>query len=304
VEWVRGVLNRPYFAVDISGRKGLGALLSEAVLLCHSAETRGLIPRIVSSNPLYASRKGQDFLADYFDGAPGKSGALPRRLFPMRFRTLWSLYPLGITQRLPLDEAARVFGRHFQPRPLVSDAVSAVLDSVPGRRFDVSVHYRGTDKFLEAPAAGFERYADALHRHREGGGALRRVFLATDDATFDQWIRARFPDVPFSSYTLGEPLDASRGRHFSDMKPQDKALEAIVNVFLLAAAPVCIRGASYLSAMSRLANPQLQTVTLNRDRWGSTAYPESEILAEESSRMGAQAHADPLAGVAPEIAHG
>jgi hypothetical protein len=54
-------------------------------------------------------------------------------------------------------------------------------------------------------------------------------------------------------------------------------------MLLLSMAPTCIRSSSYLSAISKIMNPNLRTVTLTRDHWGSRAYPEFEILAEEAA---------------------
>lgn len=275
---LRARRNRPYFAVDIGSSKGMGAVLAEAVLICHYAETNDLIPRITSTNPLYAPASGMDFLSLYLGAADQQS--VPN-LSPMRYRTLWSFYHLKFSQNVSLAQASRIFWAYFAPKPAITDQVDAVLVDVPGRKFDLSIHYRGTDKALEAPLVRFEIYENAMYDHRARGGSLQSVFLATDDAGFDAYVRQRFPDTTFTSFNLGAPVDASRGRHFSDMSAADKAIESLVNIFLLAAAPTCIRGASYMSAMSKIVNPALRTVTLNRTHWGSTLFPEFEIVAEE-----------------------
>lgn len=276
---LRARRNRPYFAVDISSTKGMGAVISEAVLMCHYAHVNGLVPRIISTNPLYATRPGRDFLGDYLgpedvDGGPG--------LRPMRYRTLFSFMHLDFTQHVPLAEASRLFWTYFPPKRTIRDRVDAVLDRVPGRRFDLSIHYRGTDKALEAKLVAFDVYERAVLEHLAAGGCLQTVFLATDDGKFESFIRRRFPDTTFETFNLGSAVDASRGRHFSDLSPSDKATESLVNMFLLAAAPKCIRGASYMSGVSKIINPELATVTLTRTHWGSSEFPEHEILAAEN----------------------
>jgi hypothetical protein len=70
--------NRPYFAVDISSAKGMGALISEALLMCKYAEMNGLIPHIVSTNPLYAGNSGKDFLRLYLGQPDHRSDAYLR----------------------------------------------------------------------------------------------------------------------------------------------------------------------------------------------------------------------------------
>ena len=277
---IRKQHNHPYFAVNIASAKGMGAVLTEALLMCHYAEKNGLIPRITSTNRLYAPRAGEDFINLYL--GPMGQDHVPR-LRPMRFTTLWSFYHLKFAQHMPLAEANYLFWTYFPPKPIITDRVDAVLADVPNRKFDLSIHYRGTDKALEAPLVSYGVYEQAVLDFRSGGGNLNFVFLATDDRGFETFIRQRFPSTIFTTYNLGATMDTSRGRHFSAMSPEDKGIEALVNMFLLAAAPTCIRGVSYMSAISKILNINLRTVSLNRTHWGSSSFPEYEILAEEHS---------------------
>ncbi len=275
---LRAHYNRPFFAVDISSSKGMGAVLTEALLMCQYAEENELIPKIISTNPLYASNVGCDFISLYLGLA--EQSELPSLCY-MRFRTLWSFYHLKFTDHLSITLANRLFWTYFAPRPVILDKVDNVLMNIPDHKFSLSIHYRGTDKALEAPLVHFELYEKAVHNHQLGGGSIQSIFLATDDENFETFVRQRFPHTQFTTYNLGTSVDTSRGRHFSNMSPEDKAIESLVNMFLLAAAPTCIRGASYMSAISKILNPELQTITLNRTHWGSSGFPELEILAEE-----------------------
>ena len=270
--------NRPYFSVNIGSSKGMGAVLSEALLMCHYAELNGLTPRIISTNPLYTTKTAEDFLSRYLGTETEKN---PPDLRPMQFHTLWSFYHLNFLEHMPLALANRLFWTYFPPKPIIADKVDAVLAGIPNHKFDLSIHYRGTDKVLEAPLIDFEVYEKAILAYQAGGGSLHSVFLATDDTDFETFVRNRFSATRFTTYNLGTSIHTTRGRHFSDMSPEDKAVESLVNIFLLAAAPTCIRGASYMSAISKILNPALRTVSLNRTHWGSSGFPELEILAEE-----------------------
>lgn len=174
-----------------------------------------------------------------------------------------------------------MFWKYLPPKSAITDSVNAILDVIPGRQFQLSIHYRGTDKMLEAPLVKFQSYENAIQERVSNGSSLSQVFLATDDVEFELFIKARFPEINFSTFNLGTPSDASRGRHFSDMTPPDKAIESLVNMFLLAAAPICIRSTSYMSGVSKIINPRLRTITLNQTHWGSGHFPENEILAAE-----------------------
>ncbi|OAI02390.1 hypothetical protein A1353_16500 [Methylomonas methanica] len=277
---VRARYNKPYFAVDISSPKGLGAVISEAVLICNYAEKNKLMPYVISTNPLYTSESGKDFIELYLGAVTRDENRL--RLKPLRFRTVWSLYHLNFDKHMPISIASKLFWKYFAPKPIITDLVNRILDNVPGRMFDLSIHYRGTDKALEAPLVQFDAYERAILNFQAKGGRLRYVFLATDNKDFESFIRAKFPELNFITYNLGSSkMDMSRGRHFSEMSPHDKAIESIINMFLLAASPICIRGASYMSAIAKLINPDMKTVTLNRTHWNSNGFPEQEILEEE-----------------------
>jgi hypothetical protein len=107
------------------------------------------------------------------------------------------------------------------------------------------------------------------------------VFLATDDAGFARTIRQRWPRIVFTSYDLGEVAEG-KARHFSDLGVDDKAKEALVNMFLLARAPVCVRTMSYMSSFVRLINPDIRTVTVNKRIGADTPFPERQILELEA----------------------
>ena len=274
---LRGRRNRPYFAVDIQGVMGMGAVLAHAIRLCRYAASHGLEPRITSTNPLYAFHPGMDCLAPYLGPELRNEVVGP----PMRFRHSESLFHLRLPRHLPLREASSLFWATFPPKAVLMAEVDAVLARVPDNRFDLSMHYRATDKALEAKPASFAGVEAAVEDHLAAGGRLEHVFLATDDSRFEARARDRWPTTVFSTYNRGGPVAGGMPRHFSDMPPADKALEALVNMFLLTAAPRCVRTSSYLSALSKVIDPSLRTVTLNRTLGSSQLFPEHEILSEE-----------------------
>lgn len=278
-QYARARRNYPYFAVDIESRMGMGAVLAHAIVLIRYAEMHRLVPRVTSTNPLFA-RGGRDFLREYL--GPNAGAAETDWVRPLRFRNLESVFHLGVQHHVSIADANRIFWTYLHPKPVLADRVEGVLRDLAIAQFDLSIHYRGTDKVLEGALVGHESFERAISRHVDGGGAFDVVFLATDDARFDEFVRSRWPDTSFISFNCGHPSDPSVARHFSDMPPQDKAIEALVNILLLARAPKCIRTTSYMSAMSKIANQELVTETLNRTYLDSRLFPEHEVIAEET----------------------
>jgi hypothetical protein len=78
-------------------------------------------------------------------------------------------------------------------------------------------------------------------------------------------------------------------RHFSSMAARNRAVESLVNIFLLARSPVIVRSSSYMSAISVLANPSMKTITLDKNLTGRQIFPEYEIIAAEQA-AGAPPH--------------
>lgn len=261
-------------AVDVDGRRGMGAVIANVLLLHALAEDEGLAPAIVSTNPLYTRRGAGDFLREYFE-RPAAPGGVP----PVRGNaTSWVEREVA-PRHIPFERAAALFARHFAPGAAVREAVAATLGARDG--FDLSVHFRGTDKVFESGRLDAPAMLEALDEAIGAGG--REVFLATDESAFEAAVRKRFPRCRFTTYNLGE-VSVGVPRHFSPLDPATKALEAIGNIFLLAAAPLCLRTSSYLSAISALANPAMATRTINRTLDGSSLFPEREVIAREEAR--------------------
>ena len=263
-------------AIDLAGEMGLGATLSQA-LLCHAfAETQGLAPAIVSSNPLYADAPGEDFLASYFDRppAPARAAMLYGPSLDWAFRRV-------LPRSVELGEAARLFARHFPLREDIARAVEEVMD---GRAaFQASIHYRGTDKALESGHIHHDTIFAETDRLMAGLGPQPDIFLATDDQAFEQALRRRYDRARFTTFNLGT-TKPGEPRHFSALPARDKAREALLNILLIARAPLCVRTSSYLSAVSRIVNPAMRTRTVNLTLKGSRLFPECEVLAAEQGR--------------------
>lgn len=255
--------------VDIAQRMGMGAILTAALRFYAYAEDAGMRARIICTSPLYAEA-GQDMFDTYFERA--EENGIPL-LGAAAFR--WA-FRRELPVRLALDRAEALFARHFRPNARLRAAIEAAGGTEP---FALSIHVRGTDKFLESGQLELDRVIAEIERHMPPGNP--RVFLATDEAAIAALLRERFPHARFTSFDLGE-VTPGLPRHFSALGPEDKALEALVNMFLLARAPVCVRTSSYLSALSRIANPFLRTVTVNRSSGAETLFPEREILDFET----------------------
>ena len=272
IPYLREQRRAPQPVVDLTARVGMGALLCHALLLHAWFDQQGGQGRVKATSPFYSAGE-EDVFARYFVRPP--TAGLPV-LSNSAAEFLISCRRPG---HIPLAEAQRLFAEHFRPAPILAEAIAAATDCP---QFDLSIHYRGTDKFLESGRVAMEPMFSAI-RKALGGRTTARVFLATDEAEFAAALRRELPGLEFTSYDLGE-VAPGVPRVFSDQTPDEKALESLVNIFLIARAPVCVRTSSYLSAVSALANPELRTITINQTLSRDLPFPERELLEREQQQ--------------------
>jgi len=278
----RQARNGRYFAFDVCSACGMGAVLTHTVLLLQYAEQTDQVPVIAFTNPLYGSVAGTDWFPDYFLMTPNyrTGGATKACLNYLKIYHEFSAAAFGVPQRIGLAEANAVFSRYIAIKSTVHDIVGSLSAATPGAPYDLSIHYRGTDKTLEATPASFDDVAAKIESLRQDGLTVEKVFLATDVVDFDRYIRDRFPAIEFHDFNVRPLEQGPAPRHFSAIDGRDKAIEALVNIVALSRSRVCVRTCSYLSAWSKILNPAMKTCTLNRPH-KTQVFPEAEIVDAE-----------------------
>ncbi|MEG8222715.1 hypothetical protein OSJ57_19150 [Sphingomonas sp. HH69] len=267
------------FGLDIDAPIGMGAVIAHALLHYAHFSREECMLYLRATSPLY-SEGGRDVLAEFFERDPWPADLAQIPASAAEYLTFWER-----RAHLDLAQARRLYAQHFRPNARLRAAIEQAAEGVA--RYDLSIHFRGTDKFLESGKVAHEVMLERLAPELTGLSSPN-VFLATDDAGFSAAVRHAFPSARFTSYDLGEVGDGVP-RHFSQLPPSAKALEALVNIYLIARAPVCIRTSSYLSSVSALVNPDMRTVTIDKTRSKHTPFPEFELLEAEALRASAGA---------------
>ena len=262
-----------YFKIDICNKIGLGAIMSYYIRIKCYALQNNLDIEIVSSCPLYSNLHEENFLARYFNQTFSIDG---RRLISKAaaewlFQSVLHFHP-------SLEHAKEIFRREFRSSSFLNDKTTEALSKIGS--YEIAIHFRGTDKFLESGTIQYDKMFDAIDIYL-AKSSTKSIFLATDDGGFRTSVKKRFADIEFFSYDLckvceGEP------RHFSNSNPDDKALEAIVNIFLLSRAKYLIRTSSYLSGIAFIASENQITDTINWTNTSTFPFPEKTIFEIEN----------------------
>jgi hypothetical protein len=125
--------------------------------------------------------------------------------------------------------------------------------------FIIGVHYRGSDKWLEAIHVSYEETLSKI----ENEIAVQedcKIFVATDDPSFLEEIKKHFGEKVYY-------IDAQRLKdkpvHYYSKERFLNGKEALLDCLLLAKSDVLIRTNSNLSAVSAYFNPQMRVINLN-----------------------------------------
>ncbi|MDP3719153.1 MAG: nodulation protein NodZ [Acidobacteriota bacterium] len=249
----------------------------ESGLFSEFAAVIGLLDHYERWRHLYAGVRVQFGHGLYFDAAVGPNW--------------WEYYFAPIDIRDRAEARARAIDPHYhdlcanrvertmarvrgaalvQQHVTVRQDVNDIVDNFIGQHWTghhvIGVHYRGTDKSDDARRVPYEEVASVVHEAMRRAGTERcRVFLATDEQAFVDFMRTRFSAQlcyreMFRSID-GRPIDVvnSDGNH-------RKGLDAVVDCLLLSRSHTLIRTASNLSLCATLFNPRVPDMLLNPER--------------------------------------
>lgn len=166
-------------------------------------------------------------------------------------------------ERMPRWRAHELIARYIHVKPHVAGKIAGFARAHLEGHFVVGVHYRGTDKWTEAPRVPYEEVQAAV---RDAIGACRpgryRLFVASDEQAFVDAMRKAFSDRVVCWETLrsfdGSPIDFRMGDNYK------KGEDTVIDCLLLARCDRLIRTSSSLGLCSTFFNPNVQVDLLNR----------------------------------------
>ena len=290
---VRPVINRRRQArsghlmiVDIDSWVGLFAHLEWFLEIALHCEHQGLTPCFVSTSSQYVDPARGPNWFDYFfvnrqlseeDRALIESGSVPIcRMEGIRQLGL----PRDYDSLLNLEIGARLLSKYIGVKEPVRRKVSEFFRENLSDRRVLGIHYRGTDKGAEAPPIAYSAYRNEVSRFLEQNPEFDALFVSSDEQSFVDRVARDFDgSLPVVYHddlerSLGDvPVHRSKGGDH-----HRKGEEAIVNCLLLAECDALIKNASYLSAWSKLFNPELRVMLLNPPFADQLWFPERELL--------------------------
>ncbi|MFM0022052.1 O-fucosyltransferase family protein [Paraburkholderia azotifigens] len=288
-------LNRGYFAIEIRAHSGFFSVMQMVLFILMYCEEKRLTPLISARGGIYGDAEGKvDWFSEYFDTI----GAVPLPTSNVRVRTsvVRDLGGLGFRRRyeprLDLRHASALFRSHYQPAAPIRDEVDAIRKRLGIGASTLGVHFRGTDKKVEAHTIAWEAFCRLVEETLAEEPQLNSIFVSSDEQAFlDYFAKWDFP-VPVSVAPARLLATGSTPVHFSGHPGLAIGREALVASLLLASCGYLVKTPSYLSAWSKMFNLSLPVKLAVPPREGAFWFPDSQIWNEQQQRGETTAEAD------------
>lgn len=162
----------------------------------------------------------------------------------------------------------------------IKQEISAKVDEFCDEHFRgkkiLGVHFRGTDKAVEAPRVSEQAMRETVSNYLKTNNDVDALFVASDERSFQRYMRDSFPDIPIihsqSNVEAGYKVDLGSGNY-------RKGEEALIDCLLLSRCGAVVRTASFLSAWASIFNPKLPIVMVNRPYEHSLWFPDRALIA-------------------------
>jgi len=140
---------------------------------------------------------------------------------------------------------------------------TAVIRCSSPKPLVLGVHMRGTDKYIGAGKVGPDQYfplIDSYIKQHEGQGAVVRIYLATDDATYQQATAARYGE----RLAQQEGVDRASGSNAvwnttSSAGAHARGMQVVLDALLLSRCDYLLKSNSAVSEFATYFNPSLIT---------------------------------------------
>ena len=128
----------------------------------------------------------------------------------------------------------------------------------------IGIHYRGTDKCLEADIVPYKNVYERLQPIVKEHNNNYTIFVATDDSYFLAYMHAHFPGHVVAHDAIRS--DEGAGVHFVEKNfNYKKGEDAIIDCVLLSKCDLLLKMSSNLSICAIKFNPNIPVIELNKN---------------------------------------
>jgi hypothetical protein len=272
--------------VEVNSWVGLFAHLETFLEISLHCQRYNLIPCFMSTSPQYVDpQRGPNWFQYFFtnlqlsadDSEKIKHGQVPIcRIEGIRQLGL----PEDYDPQLSLRIGPQLVHKYIGIKPHILEKVDAFVSSYFTNRSVLGIHYRGTDK--RASPISYSDFRNSIANFLKHNREFDCLFVSSDEQNFIDFIKNEFKDtLPVFYHDDHERSKTKIAIHRSKSGDRyQKAEEAVLNCLLLSRCGALIKTASFLSGWSKLFNPDLPVILLNRPLERELWFPDRELLFE------------------------
>jgi len=181
-------------------------------------------------------------------------------------------------RRLSRQQVFEMIQKYIKIRePILNKVDQFVSEHFLGHHI-ISLHYRGTDKSIEAPRVAFDEVKESVETYiHENQLENYKIFVATDEQKFLDQMELAFPGrvIAYDSIRSLDGKPIHRGRWIKNSYQLGE--DALIDSLLLSRGDYLIRTSSNLSLWSTYFNPSIPVLELNK-RKGKKVSAESASI--------------------------
>lgn len=272
--------------VEVNSWVGLFAHLETFLEISLHCERYNLTPCFMSTSSQYVDpQRGPNWFEYFFtnlqlsaeDSEKIKNGQVPIcRIEGIRQLGL----PEDYDPQLNLRMAAQLIRKYIGIKSHVLEKVDTFVTTYFKNRSVLGIHYRGTDK--RSSPISYSDFRKSIDNFLLKNPAFDCLFVSSDEQSFVDFIKNEFRHTLSVFYHDDHERSKTKiAIHRS--KSGDgfrKAEEAVLNCLLLSRCGALMKTASFLSGWSKLFNPDLLVILLNRPFERELWFPDRELLFE------------------------
>ena len=154
--------------------------------------------------------------------------------------------------------------KYFHIRPEIQKKIDQFVEDRFSGHHIIGIHYRGTDKTLEAPFVPYERVIECVNTYITQNNVQNfKIFIASDEQEVIYQLLNAFGEDRVIGYST---MRSSNGQalHFNVASQKLHGEEALIDCVLLSKSDLLIRTSSNLSRWSTYFNPSIPVIELNQ----------------------------------------
>lgn len=174
----------------------------------------------------------------------------------------FSQFSLEAVYIMSCERCHELIKKYVRIKPHIEQKINDYLDRLFKNNNVIGVHYRGTDKALEAALLSYDKVIDEIKKEIKKNPKAK-IFVATDEDKFLQAMQKNFPgrilSIDAIRSTNGRPI------HYSFGLKYQKGEDALIDAILLSQCSKLYRTTSNLSAASVRFNPLIEEIMLSKN---------------------------------------